>query len=62
LARGPSLAFARAKALLNRVWTSSLESQLENERQGIASSGETEDFREALSAFFEKRKPKFQGK
>ena len=62
LARGPSLAFARAKALLNRALTSSLESQLENERQGIALSGGTEDFREALSAFFEKRKPKFQGK
>jgi len=62
LARGPSLAFARAKALLNRALTSSLESQLENERQGIGLSGETEDFREALSAFFEKRKPKFQGK
>ena len=45
LARGPSLAFARAKALLNRALTSSLESQLENERQGIALSGETEDFR-----------------
>jgi len=62
LARGPSLAFARAKTLLNRASTSSLESQLENERQAIALSGETEDFREALSAFFEKRKPKFQGK
>ncbi len=62
LARGPSLAFARAKALLNSVWTSSLESQLENERQKIALSGETKDFREALSAFFEKRKPKFSGK
>jgi 2-(1,2-epoxy-1,2-dihydrophenyl)acetyl-CoA isomerase len=62
LARGPSLAFARTKALLNRALISSLESQLENERQGIALSGETEDFREALSAFFEKRKPKFQGK
>lgn len=62
LTRGPSLAFARAKALLNRALTSSLESQLENERQEIALSGETEDFREALSAFFEKREPKFQGK
>lgn len=62
LARGPSLAFARTKALLNRALISSLESQLENERQGIGLSGETEDFREALSAFFEKRKPKFQGK
>ena len=62
LARGPSLAFARAKALLNRALTSSLESQLENERREIALSGETEDFRQALSAFFEKKKPKFQGK
>lgn len=62
LARGPSLAFARAKALLNKALTSSIESQLENERQEIALSGETKDFREGLSAFFEKRKPKFQGK
>ena len=62
LAGGPSLAFARAKALLNRALTFSLASQLENERREIALSGETEDFREALSAFFEKRKPKFQGK
>lgn len=62
LVRGPSLAFAGAKSLLNKAWTSSLESQLENERQGIASSGETTDFREALSAFFQKRRPKFLGK
>jgi len=62
LARGPSLAFARAKALLNRALINSLESQLENERQEIASSGGTEDFQEALTAFFEKREPKFMGK
>jgi 2-(1,2-epoxy-1,2-dihydrophenyl)acetyl-CoA isomerase len=62
LAGGPGLAFARAKALLNRALTSSLASQLENERQEISLSGETQDFREALSAFFEKKKPKFQGK
>ena len=62
LVRGPSYAFARAKTLLNRAWTSSLESQLENERQEIASSAETADFREALSAFFEKRKPKIREK
>ncbi|HML02843.1 MAG TPA: enoyl-CoA hydratase [Candidatus Bathyarchaeia archaeon] len=62
LAKGPSLAFARAKDLLNRALTFSLESQLESERQQLALCGETEDFREALTAFFEKREPKFQGK
>jgi len=62
LARGPSLAFAKAKSLLNRAQVNSLESQLENERQEIGLSGETEDFQEALSTFFEKRKPKFLGK
>ena len=62
LAKGPSLAFARAKALLNQALINSLESQLEIERQGVVLSGETEDFREAVLAFFEKRKPKFQGK
>lgn len=62
LAEGPNLAFARAKALLNKALISRLESQLEDERQGVISSSETDDFREALSAFFEKRKPKFKGK
>jgi len=62
LAKGPSLAFARAKALLNKALISSLESQLEDERQGVIVSGDTEDFREALLAFFERREPKFKGK
>ena len=62
LVKGPSLAFARAKDLLNKALTNTLESQLENERHGLVLSCETEDFREAISAFFEKREPKFQGK
>jgi enoyl-CoA hydratase/carnithine racemase len=62
LVRETSLAFAKAKALLNRAWISSLESEPENKRQSTASSGETTDFREASSAFFEKRRPRFLGK
>lgn len=62
LAAGPTLSFARAKALLNRSLLAGLEEQLEQERQGIMESGATEDFQEGLEAFFAKRPPKFSGR
>lgn len=62
LAAGPTLAFARAKALLNQSLLSGLEAQLEAERQAIMAAGGTEDFQEGLSAFFGKRAPNFTGR
>lgn len=62
LAAGPSAAFARAKALLNRSLFSGLEEQLELERRSIMAAAETEDFREGLAAFFGKRAPQFRGR
>jgi 2-(1,2-epoxy-1,2-dihydrophenyl)acetyl-CoA isomerase len=62
LASGATRAFAVSKALLNKALLSNLESQLEMERQGIIESSLSNDFIEGITAFFEKRPPKFLGK
>jgi len=61
LAQGPPLAMARAKELVYRSLGETLESQLENEREAIVRSAATQDFREGVSAFVEKRRPTFRG-
>jgi 2-(1,2-epoxy-1,2-dihydrophenyl)acetyl-CoA isomerase len=60
--KGPSLAIGRAKMLLRLSERSLLEEHLAAERHMISISGATEDFREGVTAFAEKREPKFQGK
>jgi 2-(1,2-epoxy-1,2-dihydrophenyl)acetyl-CoA isomerase len=62
LAAGPTLAYARAKELYNRALSQPLEAQLEEERQGIARSATTYDFREGTAAFLEKRPARFEGR
>ncbi len=62
LAGGPTLAYARAKELYNRALSQPLEAQLEEERQGIARSAESADFREGVAAFLGKRPPRFEGR
>jgi len=62
LAQGPTLAFGRAKQLLHLGSSESLETQMEHESQLIALSGGTEDFREGVKAFLEKRKASFRGR
>jgi 2-(1,2-epoxy-1,2-dihydrophenyl)acetyl-CoA isomerase len=39
-----------------------LETHMENEAYEIAVSGKTEDFREGVAAFMQKRAPTFQGR
>ncbi len=53
-------AFARSKELINRSLWTGLTDQLELERDGIMSAGDTPDFMEGISAFMEKRKPCFK--
>jgi 2-(1,2-epoxy-1,2-dihydrophenyl)acetyl-CoA isomerase len=62
LAQRPPLALAKTKALINQSLFRGLEAQLEAERMRISESAGTEDFREGLKAFFEKRPPTFCGR
>src|SRR5512143_144914 len=62
LATGPTLAYARAKELYYRALSLPLEPQLEEERQSIARSAATHDFREGVGAFLEKRPARFEGR
>jgi 2-(1,2-epoxy-1,2-dihydrophenyl)acetyl-CoA isomerase len=61
LAQGPTLAYARAKKLCYTSVNETLETQMENEACDIADSGKTEDFREGITAFMQKRPPLFRG-
>lgn len=62
LAQGPTLALARAKDLVYRSLSESLEAQLENERELLGLSTLSEDFHEGVQAFIQKREPKFRGR
>ena len=62
LATGPTLAYGETKALVNRTFERSLEAQLEAETQAFARSAASRDLAEGVTAFVEKRKPRFEGK
>jgi 2-(1,2-epoxy-1,2-dihydrophenyl)acetyl-CoA isomerase len=61
LAAGPTRAFGGAKLLLMTAPNSSLESQMEQETRQIVEMSMSQDGREGVSAFSEKRKPIFTG-
>ncbi len=62
LANGPTQAYGRLKRLMRQSFETSLPDQLEAERVNFMASAQTQDFKEALGAFFDKRKPVFQGR
>ncbi|MBK6313486.1 MAG: enoyl-CoA hydratase/isomerase family protein [Blastocatellia bacterium] len=61
LAGAPTAAVGRVKQLLAHSVTSDLKSQLRFEREMQMASGKTDDFREGITAFLEKRTPRFTG-
>lgn len=62
LASGPTGAIWRVKRMLNASFSNNLASQLSLEAECQLESGRSDDFREGVAAFFEKRGPRFTGK
>jgi len=62
LARGPTRAYAAAKRLMHSGCVETLETQIENEIRSIYEMASTEDTKEAIRAFNEKRTPVFTGR
>jgi 2-(1,2-epoxy-1,2-dihydrophenyl)acetyl-CoA isomerase len=62
LAGGPTVALGLTKWLLHAGHTAALDDQLQNEALGLELSSRSEDFREGLAAFSEKRPPRFTGR
>src|SRR5258706_4590645 len=61
LVKGPTIAYAETKALVNRTFERPLTAQLAAEAQAFARCARTRDLAEGVTAFVEKRKPEFKG-
>ena len=62
LSNGATMAYARAKKLINQSFVTPIDKQLDDEIAYFAECAKTADFREGVTAFVEKRKPRFEGK
>jgi 2-(1,2-epoxy-1,2-dihydrophenyl)acetyl-CoA isomerase len=61
LAQMPTLALGLTKRLLNQSLTNNLEQQLTAESELQIQAGSSNDYKEGVTAFVEKRKPVFKG-
>lgn len=62
IAEGPTFAFALGKQIINRSFEIDLNTALAMEGMAQAMAGNSQDHKEGVAAFFEKRKADFQGK
>jgi len=60
LAKAPAQALALTKELFNQVSASTLNKQLDLERDMQGTAGRTSDYAEGVKAFLEKRPPVFR--
>lgn len=58
---GPGMVYARLKQMMNASLYSGLEDYLRLEAQNLDDLSKTDDFKEGISAFLEKRAAKFKG-
>jgi len=62
LAAGPTVALSLTKGMLNNAMTVSVDQALEDEARSQHITFSTEDLKEALAAFVDKREPSFTGR
>lgn len=62
LATGPTLGHAATKRLIRDSWSRSLPEALVLERDALRTLGRSADYREGVSAFIDKRAPRYTGR